>query len=195
MSPRSPESFQKIRDEQRENILRAAMLQFAEKGYLASSIREVAERANVSKGLLYNYFSSKKELLLTLFRTAIEQMDEVLTRAPNGGPRTKLIGMFEAFFEDLYRNPGFWRLFITLAMQDHGFDEIKQMMSEKIQGYYRILEKLFAELGYEDPEGEAKFVAALFDGVGVQYLALGESYPLQTLRHHIIKKYSDDAST
>lgn len=169
------------------------MEQFSEKGYLKSSMNEVAKRAEVSKGLLYNYFPSKEELLYSIFEMAMEEMDQMLRDAPSGGPRTRLIGLFENFFNDLEQNPGFWRLFTTLAVQDHGFDKIKQMMADKIREYYRILEELFETLGYSDPAGEAKLVAALFDGIGIQYLALKEEYPLQAVRQHIMKKYGNDA--
>ena len=40
-----------------------ALKLFAEKGYHATSISQIAVKAKVSKGLMYNYFSSKEDLL------------------------------------------------------------------------------------------------------------------------------------
>jgi AcrR family transcriptional regulator len=195
MSPRSEESFKKIRDRSRSKILEAAMEQFSHYGYDGSSMKRVAERAGVSKGLLYNYFSSKKELLLAIFHAGMEEMDKIVEEGPAGGPRTRLIGMFELFFKDLQENPGFWRLFSTLALREQGFPEIRELMQQKVDGYYAILARIFRDLGYENPEGEAEIVCATFDGIAVEYLALGPDFPLQRIRQHIMKKYGNDAST
>lgn len=46
----------------RAEILRAAARLFAEKGYAASSLNELAAAMNYSKGAIYNYFSSKQEI-------------------------------------------------------------------------------------------------------------------------------------
>lgn len=158
-------------------------------------MKQVSERAGVSKGLLYNYFSSKKDLLLSLFEASMEEMDKVIEEAPSGGPRTRLIGMFETFFNDLEENPGFWRLFASLALQEQGYDEVRKMMADKVRAYYDLLEGVFSELGYEDPRAEAVLVGAIFDGVAVEYLAMGNSFPLKTVRQHIMKKYGNDAIT
>ncbi len=195
MSPKSEEQFQKIRDESRKRIIQAALEQFSQKGFERSSMKELAEKAGVSKGLLYNYFSSKKALLMALFQASMEEMDKVIEETPSGGPRTRLIGMFETFFNDLEENPGFWRLFASLALQEQGFEEVRQMMADKVNAYYELLEGIFSELGYEDPRAEAVLVGAIFDGVAVEYLAMGDNFPFKTVRQHIMKKYGNDAVT
>ncbi len=49
-------------DDPREHILRQAAKLFAQKGYAASSLNELAAAMSYSKGAIYNYFSSKQEL-------------------------------------------------------------------------------------------------------------------------------------
>ena len=44
-----------------------ALKLFAEKGYHATSISQIAAKAKVSKGLMYNYFEAKKNYLKKLF--------------------------------------------------------------------------------------------------------------------------------
>ncbi len=51
----------------REAILDAALDVFAEKGYGAATMDEIAERAEFGKGTLYNYFADKHALLLAAF--------------------------------------------------------------------------------------------------------------------------------
>jgi AcrR family transcriptional regulator len=61
--------------EKRRLILDAAVRVFARKGFHTCRVGDIAEEAGVSHGLLYHYFSSKDELLETVFR---ETWDEVL---------------------------------------------------------------------------------------------------------------------
>lgn len=49
-------------DDPRAEILRQAAQLFAQKGYVESSLNELARAMNYSKGAIYNYFSSKQEI-------------------------------------------------------------------------------------------------------------------------------------
>ena len=51
-----------LRDDPRAQILQAAAKLFADKGYAASSLSELAAAMNYSKGAIYNYFGSKQEI-------------------------------------------------------------------------------------------------------------------------------------
>ena len=55
-------------EEKRRLLLDAAVRVFARKGYHASRVGDIAEEAGVAHGLLYHYFSSKDEVLETIFR-------------------------------------------------------------------------------------------------------------------------------
>ncbi|HKB93074.1 MAG TPA: helix-turn-helix domain-containing protein, partial [Gaiellaceae bacterium] len=55
-------------EEKRRVILDAAVRVFAEKGFHTSRVGDIAEEAGVAHGLLYHYFSSKDEVLETIFR-------------------------------------------------------------------------------------------------------------------------------
>lgn len=54
--------------EMRELILDSAAKTFNEKGFERSTTKEIAQRTGVSEGTIYNYFESKREILLTLVR-------------------------------------------------------------------------------------------------------------------------------
>jgi AcrR family transcriptional regulator len=56
------QTFEKIDATKRERLLAAATQLFSERGYAATDMAELAARAGVAKGSLYNYFSSKDEL-------------------------------------------------------------------------------------------------------------------------------------
>ena len=64
-------------EEKRRRILDAAVRVFARRGFHASRVGDIAEEAGVAHGLLYHYFSSKDEVLQTVFR---ENWAELLER-------------------------------------------------------------------------------------------------------------------
>ena len=63
MSPKTVVQNKIIRQEKKDLILRTALIVFAQEGYHASSVNKIADKANISKGLLYTYFESKEDLL------------------------------------------------------------------------------------------------------------------------------------
>ena len=60
----------------RERILEAALALFAEKGYEATTMRDVAREAGASLGLAYRYFASKEEFALALYMGLAEESEE-----------------------------------------------------------------------------------------------------------------------
>ena len=65
------------REDKRRRLLEAAVRVFARAGYHGSRVGDIAEEAGVAHGLLYHYFSSKEEVLRTIFR---ENWGELLKR-------------------------------------------------------------------------------------------------------------------
>ena len=63
----------------RELILAAAQEVFFEKGYHSATSEEIAKRAGIGKGTIYQYFDSKLEIFLEMHRLYIEQYTEMLT--------------------------------------------------------------------------------------------------------------------
>lgn len=62
----------------RDRILRVALELFTEQGYDGTSLREIAERLNVTKAALYYHFKSKEALLLSLMEELKESIDALV---------------------------------------------------------------------------------------------------------------------
>jgi AcrR family transcriptional regulator len=69
----------------RERILEAALALFAEKGYEATTMRDVAREAGASLGLAYRYFASKEEFALGLYMRLAEESEEWVRDGLVGG--------------------------------------------------------------------------------------------------------------
>jgi AcrR family transcriptional regulator len=63
--------FQRRKDDRPAEITAAALAAFAENGYAATRVDDVAKRAGVSKGLLYLYFKTKEELFKAVIRSFV----------------------------------------------------------------------------------------------------------------------------
>jgi AcrR family transcriptional regulator len=68
----------------RARILAAAVQLFAVKGFDSTSVQEIVERAEVTKGALYHYFDSKDDLLYEIYHgligTQLADLDAILAR-------------------------------------------------------------------------------------------------------------------
>ena len=73
--------FQRRKEARPAEITRAAMEAFAEHGYAATRVDDVAKRAGVSKGLLYLYFKTKEELFKAVIRSVVVPRIDALKTA------------------------------------------------------------------------------------------------------------------
>lgn len=79
------ESRRRARDEKREAVLRAAVLLFLDHGYHRVTLNDVAERLNITKPALYNYFRGKDEILFECWSMGAELVDGVIAGINAGG--------------------------------------------------------------------------------------------------------------
>lgn len=63
-------------NERRLAILEACLQEFESRGMAAARMEDIARRAGVAKGTLYNYFDSKEDLLLALAKSLLETMQQ-----------------------------------------------------------------------------------------------------------------------
>jgi len=94
--------------DRRELIIEAARESFAEGGYHRTSLDAIAERAGVSKALLYEHFASKRELHAAMLEAhvheLIERINEALVDAEPGEERLR--AGLEAFFDFIEERRG-----------------------------------------------------------------------------------------
>ena len=73
------------KQDKRRVLLDAAVRVFARKGYHECRVGDIAEEAGVAHGLLYHYFSSKEELLETIFRDTWSLMLQTIASVQEPG--------------------------------------------------------------------------------------------------------------
>lgn len=81
------------RTETRERLYRAALALFAERGYLATTVEDITEGADVGKGTFFNYFPTKEHVLATYGAERIAAVERSLEEARAGTrPVLKVLG-------------------------------------------------------------------------------------------------------
>jgi AcrR family transcriptional regulator len=131
-------------------LLEAALDLFAEKGYAATRLDDVAQRAGVSKGTLYLYFDSKENLFKAVVRQGL---------VPALVEAEKLVDEFDGSAADLFRQIvlGWWQL-----IGDSRLSAIPKIMISEARNFPEI-----ADFYYEEviERGTRLFVRALDRGV------------------------------
>jgi AcrR family transcriptional regulator len=130
----------------RERLLEAAASVFAERGYEAARIEQIAEAADVSAGLLYRHFAGKRELYAELVHRAdkelLRHLAEAAAPGPPSGRRLELgLDAVLAFVEG-HRN--LWRMLMREVVDP----EIAELREES----HRQAVAVVAELIRLDPE-------------------------------------------
>ena len=189
MSPRSQIENEKIRTESRDKILLAALSLMSKHGYDATSISQIAREAGVSKGLMYNYFSSKEALLKALINKTLGESDEILQNLFSDDPAVTLENVFRWFFDELRNKPTEWRFASEIMLKADKYTFVKEMINAKMSEYMKLIGGLLNQIGYKNPAQEAYLIGALFDGIGFGYLVVGENYPLDEIEKYLIEKY------
>ncbi len=82
------EDRRRARDEKRDAVLRMAVQLFLDEGYHRATLNDVATRLNITKPALYNYFTSKEDILAECYRRGQEMIEasiEAIDKSGGGG--------------------------------------------------------------------------------------------------------------
>lgn len=191
MSPKSSAQNEQIRAESKHRIMEAAFKLIATNGYESTSIAMIAKTAGISKGLLYNYFESKEQLLKALVISAMQQGEEVVSKLITKDPKQTLTNIFRWFFDEMRENHNQWRLITELTFKIDKFDFVHNLVTSKMNEFIGAISSILELLDYEDPLGEARIIGALLDGVGIQLLIVKDGYPIDEIEKYLIKKYCE----
>lgn len=104
-SPKTEPRWERRKEDRPGELADAALELFAEKGFAATRLEDVAARAGVSKGTLYLYFDSKEELFKAVIQSAV---------IPAVAQGEQLVDEFTGSASELVREivRAWWRLFV-----------------------------------------------------------------------------------
>lgn len=187
MAPRTTEQFETIRGQKQELIMETALELFAENGYHATSISQIASRAGISKGLTYNYFNSKKELLDQIIATGFERIYSNLDINKDGIlTEEEFVYFIRQNFKLIRENITHWKLFFSLLLQPQVSETFSKDYMEKAEPIMHMFYEFIRKAGSKDPEGDLIAISAMLEGAFLYCVTAPNVFDLDTMEEKII---------
>lgn len=177
----------------RQTLIDATLALIADQGARAATVRAIAERADVTPGLIRHYFSSKEDLVMAAYAYHMRQMTDLT--AYNAGktqdsPRTRLAAFVVAGLEPPVMDSGsvsLWAGFLNMVKQDA---RIRDIHEQTYRDFRDRLEALIADTLSEAKmpvcSGELRRLAiacnAVIDGLWMEGGALPDAFVSGELR-------------
>ena len=126
--------WQRRSEERPREICAAALEVFAEKGFAAAKLDEIARRAGVSKGTLYLYFPSKEDLFRAVVRNAVVPNLEVMTAALGSTDQSfaEIVTMLLARFADNARRLPVGAVAKMVIGESRNFPELARVWHDEV---------------------------------------------------------------
>lgn len=189
MSPRTSKQFKEIRESSKENILQSALTLFSSKGFFNTSIRQIAKKANISTGLLYNYFNSKEELLTEIVNNSFETINKKEDVERDINAKISIENIIGHFFKLIRKRQDVIRMMAQIGLQSKEFNFVNNLLIKKYESEVEKLTTHFNNLSFENSKIEASILMATLDGVLFQTLVLGNVIPLNEIERELKNKY------
>lgn len=141
--------FKNLKLEKQKQIIDAALKEFAQNGFEKASTNEIVKNANISKGALFNYFNSKKDLYIYLFNYSMEIIENLYEEIDlNERDIFKRIGNIG--LQKLQIQKEFPYAFDFLAsLQLEESMEVKTIIGEKVDIIYdKGIKKMYKHIDY-----------------------------------------------
>jgi len=174
---------QEIRGQTRQALLQAATVEFAREGFERANINHISQAAGFAKGTIYNYFVSKRALMLALIDEIAGAHLSCISKhiAQEDHPARRLERFFEAGFAWVTENLDRARvMFTTLNGPDH---EFKLSMYEAYQPMFELVGRDIVAVGVErgvfgqvEPVAAARLLMTIYLGVGSQVNQQGKHW-------------------
>lgn len=196
--PRTQKENERIRQMAKQKILIATMELFIKKGYHATTIDDVAKHAGISKGLLYNYFKGKEELLATMVQNRIEEMVQVMEAARSiEKPADQLKYIVEGAIDNVLQKPDEFRFYLHLQTQpeaDQVLKKYSKLLKEESARQFEVQCEMFEKLGVKEPRKRSLYFSSTLQGVMLMISTYPQQFPVEAMKAQIIHDFCTSPS-
>lgn len=170
-------------NEAQQRLLGSALSLFSEKGYEGTSIREIIERAGVTRPVLYYYFQNKEHLFISLVESWYEQLIDDFDRSLDAahGYRDKLLALITSSFVHAEESPEVAGLIfhVFLSPAGHGPDLDKDKLWQL--RFQRVLTIMEDGLHAGDLKGRSASTLAM------AFVGMMDTYIMAKINHRETK--------
>ena len=192
MSPRTQEDLEKLREARKDHFRKVGLELFSYRGFHNTSIGTIARKAGVSKGLIYNYYNSKEELLLDIVSSTMNLAEDWLQEIEEWQePGDKLRASIRGAFKFIEEQTDLSRMLMGLSIQPEAARLIQQNFKQSLEQQIGFYADLFEKLLVPMPREQAFLLGAHLDGMMVHYLHFqgSKDYPYERLKSAFIENY------
>ena len=186
MSPRSASVNEEMRRRSRERLLRATVELVEERGYEATTLTDITQRAGSARGLVSYYFSGKRALLQSSVHHLMStELAAALEREPHTDDGQELLARaIDAVLALTATHTTLMRTHMASILQEEGFIQCPEQ-----QTLASLLRDTVVKWGAAEPEEEYRLLRALLMGAAVAVLLPGAPMPLARLRAELFQRY------
>jgi AcrR family transcriptional regulator len=190
MSPRSESQFEQMRANSRKAILDSALELFSKRGFANTTTLDIAKEAGISKGLIYNYFHTKEEILESILEQGFERtiglMNQIRSEVP---AEEQLHQLLRTWIEVAKTDSRFLRLTLSLHLNEEYLYLLEKKGQEYMELFSRPLFEIFRRLGSDNPEIDTLLFGSIIDGIGLNYSASPDLVPIDSIIERLIHLY------
>ncbi|MCU0460280.1 MAG: TetR/AcrR family transcriptional regulator [Bacteroidales bacterium] len=194
MSPRTPYQFEEMREEKKNLIMDTALEHFSNQGFQSTTITQIARHAGISKGLMYNYFRSKEDLLAAIINRSLADIYGSFNPDRDSLLTTEEFELFIRKVFDLFREKRkFWKLIYRVMMQQGVYENLlsdhpnsfrvgEMPLKDFSADMIRLMTDYFTRKGEKDgpdydPVTEMLMFSNTLKGFALTYIFAPEQYP------------------
>ena len=176
-------------EKSREKIINAALELFAENGYNGASIRQIAAKAGISLGLMYNYFEGKEGLLHYIFTQGFNEIQAAFEVDTSLKPAAQLESIINKNLQLLIAKTEFYRLFYSLKLQPAALSNLSAELQQWEQLILQKLTDIFSKMKIDNAAIEAQLFVSTIEGIGHKLVLNPDNYETDKLTLLIINHY------
>ncbi|MEU9286076.1 helix-turn-helix domain-containing protein [Streptomyces sp. NPDC048275] len=189
MSPRSPSVNEELRRRSRERLLQAAVELVSERGFEATTLGDIADRAGSARGLVSYYFPGKRQLVQSaVHRLMYRTLKEGLEREPRTEDgRERMARAIDAILGLARDRPVLMRQHMAGILQVEGFLQCPEQ-----QRLAQLLRETVTRHGSPDAATDYPMLRALLMGSVYAALVPGVPMAIPTMRAELFQRYGLD---
>lgn len=169
----------------RKKIMNAGLVLFAQKGFALTNIKDIAEIAGISTGLIYRHFSSKEDLFHKLIENTMEELSKFMQLLDsNDSPNQAIVEMTSGLLDDIRSSDELSRYFLIVIrsiLEEEALPKIAEFRISILSLYEKtaeIIEKGQKQGDFKqgNPYKHALLYFSIIQGMANMKLFMGEKY-------------------
>jgi AcrR family transcriptional regulator len=179
------------KQEKKNQIIMAAIRKFVKKGFAKTTISDIAKAAGIGKGTVYEYFSTKEEIINFTFEHFVRALEIDFEKAliSDQSPTDKLNQIFDGFagFLNSHSAELMELMFEFWAESIRGKGDSKNLIFQEMNKFYHAYREIFADIIIEgmssgvfrkdiNPHNAASMIVGALDGIMVQWILDRENF-------------------